>query len=673
LRNVNAPRRGGALRPLSSRLVAPVRVAARLLPLLLLLGYGAAFAGRALGRGLLAYDDHPGQLYRLHHAIERGLAPWHWNPGWWAGYAELQFYPPGFAYAGALLHRAAAGGLTPESAYQVLLWVTYLLPGVATYAFLARAGRGWLALPAAFVALTLSAQVRSGVEEGVRWGLVAARLGWGLLPLLGVALAPWIEGRGRPSRLAAPLLAAIGLTHPAHAPLGAAMVLLGAWCAPGPRPARLCTAARVLAIAAGLAAFWLVPLVARLPLASPLAWGDVSLGGQAARLLAYPLLVALAAGAALGWLELRGEVPPARLDRFVLGLAPVGVVLLLVDGALAALGILWLPPDRVADSAVLALLLAASTALALAAGRLSRVPSPVLGAVALAGALGLGGLALEPQRGEPALTVWPGPRQWPREEEIVRGTRLDALWQALRTAPPGRILFLRSGVPLEFRPEWWRPHSHLTALTPLRTGRDIVGGTFTHPSPVASYLYAGRAGGQPIGSLAEQLDGVSLLGRPLQQLGAADLGFLADRLRISAIVALEEDLDRLGALAASPDFSGPASIGPFRLYVSVVPRPAPEAVAPAELVLVLPDHGGGWAGAGVAYSPLWRARGAAGALRTRAGPDGILEIEALPGQGLWVGLTYRPGLPEWGGVAITALTLGAVAVASWRARRRAPR
>ena len=34
----------------------------------------------------------------------RGPAPWTWNPDWWTGYPELQFYPPGFAYAGAVLH-----------------------------------------------------------------------------------------------------------------------------------------------------------------------------------------------------------------------------------------------------------------------------------------------------------------------------------------------------------------------------------------------------------------------------------------------------------------------------------------------------------------------------------------------------------------------------------------
>ena len=142
------------------------------MPPLLLAVYAVAFGWWALGGGLLVFDDHPGQLYRLAHAITVGWVPWRFNPGWWAGYAELQYYPPGFACLGALIHLAAAGALA-------------LLRRVL--------GDPWLALPGAFVALTLSAGSRSGVEEGLRWGLIAARLGWGALPLLALCLLRWAE------------------------------------------------------------------------------------------------------------------------------------------------------------------------------------------------------------------------------------------------------------------------------------------------------------------------------------------------------------------------------------------------------------------------------------------------------------------------------------------------
>src|SRR5207245_1212706 len=167
----------------------------------------------------------------------------------------------GFSYAGAALHYASLGALDLSSTYQLLLWITFLLPGVSAYLLLARVlGNPWLALPGAFVAMTLSAGSRSGVEEGLRWGLVAARLGWSLLPLLGLSLIRWVDGRSRFPLLAPPLLAAVILLHPAHAPAAILLLVMGAWLGVGGRRARVRQGALVAALARSLAALWLLPL-----------------------------------------------------------------------------------------------------------------------------------------------------------------------------------------------------------------------------------------------------------------------------------------------------------------------------------------------------------------------------------------------------------------------------
>src|SRR5215470_4509831 len=93
--------------PKSSGSVVSGAVAA--LPAAALVAYAIAFATAALGHGVPAFDDHPGQLARLWHVATYGPAPWAWSPAWWAGYPELQFYPPAFAYAGVLLHRLSLG------------------------------------------------------------------------------------------------------------------------------------------------------------------------------------------------------------------------------------------------------------------------------------------------------------------------------------------------------------------------------------------------------------------------------------------------------------------------------------------------------------------------------------------------------------------------------------
>ncbi len=631
------------------------------LPPALLAAYAVAFGWRALGGGLLVVDDHPGQFYRLVHAITLGLAPWRLNPGWWAGYAELQYYPPGFAWLGALLHQAALGTLAPTSVYQTLLWLAWLLPGAAAYALLRRVlGDPWLALPGAFVALTLSAGCRSGVEEGLRWGLVAARLGWGVLPLLAWSLLRWAEGAARPPLTSAALVAAVTLLHPAHAPAAAAMVLLAALHAE-PRRRRLVEGGLILALGFGLAAVWLLPLVAHLNMALPLAWQDRSLAALAWRIVSQPVLVALALLGLTGWwLGSRGLAPGGR---WLLILAPTMAGAVTLDALVAApLGMAWLPADRLMDGLHLGLVLGGAAGFAAVASRVTRPVMPAVLALAVCVPLAWG-----PE--EPGLSLWPGARQWPKEQEVVRGLRVDALWDAIRSAPPGRVLFVRSGVPLDWRPEWWRPHTHITALTPLEGGRSMLGGTFTHPSPVAGLLYTGSAVNRPLTLLAEQRDGRSLFGRPLEQLDPDAFNRLAGRLGVSTVVALEEDARRSPFLTENPKLERRSRIGSFNVFITGEPRSEPTAAGPQRWRVDVPTaQAPGWLPVPIAYSPLWIARTGGTRLGVRADDLGLLEVELPPGA-TSVELEHRPGVAEWAGVGLSLLSLAVLALAAIPLRR----
>jgi hypothetical protein len=626
------------------------------LPLALLTAYGLAFAAAALGTALPAFDDHPGQLFRVWHVVRRGPAPWAWNPDWWAGYPELQFYPPGFAYAGALLHVSSLGAVSVEGAYVALLWLTYLAPGFTSFALLARVlGSGWAALPGAFVVLTLSAGISSGVEGGIHVGMVAARLGWAILPLLALTMVAWADGVARrPSLAASWLVAAIVLTHPAHLPAAAVIVLLAALARPS-RPFRVGQAMVTLLIAAGLTAFWTIPLLARLADTRALAWGELSTRVLGTLLLEHPLLVVLLVGAALA-----GAVAVSPAQRVLASFPWMMTLAVAADRWLAEpTGIRWLPADRIADGAWLAVALAAgSTAGRLiqrAAARLSGAGSRIrLGAepaLAVAAVLALAALSLVGN----SLLLWPRAKDWPTYAQTVRGLRLDDLWRAVRAAPPGRILFLRSGVPLVYGTQWWRPHTHITALTPLATGRAIVSGTFTHPSPVAAAVYRGDAGPGPITRLAEQLDGHEVFGRPLEALDAPTLDVLAERLGVVAIVALEDDAPRLRALDENPGLSHSGHIGPFILYMR---KEASTVLEHSEdRIVFIPGErrGVGWQPVGMAYYPLWRAQRASGALETRRGPLGDLEVK-LDGRREPIDLAYGPGAPELAGVGVSVAT-----------------
>jgi hypothetical protein len=640
------------------------------LPAVPLLVYGLAFAWKALGGGLLVFDDHPGQLYRIAHALTVGLAPWRLNPGWWAGYAELQFYPPGFSYAGAALHYASLGALDLSSTYQLLLWITFLLPGVSAYLLLARVlGSPWLALPGAFLALTLSAGSRSGVEEGMRWGLVAARLGWGVLPLLALSLHGWIDGK-RPPVAAPALLAAVILIHPAHAPAGVALVLLAAWHGPASRRARLGQAALLTAAALGLAAFWLLPLLAHLGMALPLAWSEASLATLARSLAERPLLITLTAASALASGMLRRSSASSGAGLWLSDLPPALALVIALDAAIAQpLGLRWLPADRLLDSFLLALILGASLALDCVHRCLPRLPAWSLAIASIA----LCSLLSSWNRPEPSLSLWPRswPNEWPKYDVVARGARVTELWEGLRETPAGRVLFVRSAVPLEHRPEWRRPHSHITALTSLRTGREILNGTFTHPSPIAGLVYTGSPANRPITRLVEQRDGVTLFGRPLAGLDAASFNELADRLRVSSVVALDEDQGRLSFVADNPAFTGPARIGPFLVFASRHARPTPAPSGPQLWRDTVPARDESWAPTGMAYSPLWQCRAGGRLLPVRRDALGLLEVGVPGGDATLVELAHVPGAAERSGLALSGATCLALLAVPFR--RRAPR
>jgi hypothetical protein len=628
-----------------------VRRAASLLPVLALLAYGLAFAARTLGVGPLAFDDHPGQLVRLIHALDDGPAPWAWHEGWWAGYPELQFYPPGWFYAGSVLSWLSFGTLAPAVIYQTLLWITWLAPGLGAFALLQRlVGSGWLALPGSVLVLTFTGDPgggsASGVEGGVHIGMVAARLAWALLPLLALSLMRWTKQPLRVPGAATLLLAAIFITHPSHAPAALAIVFGAAWISTSP-PRALARAAGAVAIALLLIAFWALPLVWRLSHTRALAWGDLSLWS-----FATPFGLVL-----LALIVLATPLTAARALAHALGL---GVLAVAIDAFVAEpLGIRVLPADRVADGVWMVALLTAGVGLGRAAALLRpRVPAPA-GVVLVLSALVVASWPTT------ALSLWPRAVDWPSLPALERGLRLDALWAALRAAPPGRVLFIRSSVPLVYGEAWSRPHSHVTALTPVRTDRGILGGTFTHGSPVAALLYRGDASPAPIERLAERFDGASLLGRPLEELDVSAVEHVRQRFRVSAIVALEDDAPKLAQVAESTRLRRVA-VPPFLVFV------AHDGAAPAQRqsrrrwnVTVATDD---WTSTGVTFYPLWSAEQDGRAVPVRRGDHGDLEVRPQrPGA---VQLRYGPGVVELVGLGVSLGAAAGVGGMAWRRRAR---
>jgi len=625
-----------------------------LAPLLLLLAFGVAFAANTFGGSMLGFDDHPGQLYRVWHVMTSGPAPWAWNRGWWAGYPELQFYPPGAAYLAALVAWPAQGVISVETAYLIVVWLSYLLPGVTTYVAVARlVGSGWLALPAGFVALTLDAGLASGVEGGVHIGMIGARLAWALLPVLLWALRPWIDDE-RPIPIGVPfIIAAIVLLHPAQLPAAVGLVVLAA-CVRPPRRVRALAALGTLASAAALSAFWTLPLLARLAETRALAWGTL---GIAEMTRPVPLVLLGVAVIGLSW---RVAVFPS--ERVALWWLPAAASITLIDRfLLEPLGVRFLPSDRVADGAWMALIVAASVSGARLAQRL---PATVPAAALTVAAVSL--LALLSVRGA-TLVLRPDAAPWPPLRSVERGLRLLDFWTALSRLPDGRALFVRSGVPLVHGTDWWRPHTHATALTPIASGRDIVHGTFTHPAPIAALVYRGDARRGAVRQLAEQLDGQTLFGEPLREMDPGRFAARAERLGIVAVVALEDDVTALAWLPERTAFRRRIALAPFAIFVRDNPVAVPVTADGHTWRITLAGEVGAWAPVRMAYYPLWRAEVDGERLERRRAEDGVLEVRLTrPLQ--TVALRYSAGVPEILGLAVTAAALVAWAAAVWKTR-----
>jgi hypothetical protein len=437
------------------------------------------------------------------------------------------------------------------------------------------------------------------------------------------------------------------------------MVLLAAACG-APRRRRLVEGLALVALGLGLAGVWLLPLLAHLDMTLPLAWQDRSLPVLGWRVISQPVLPVLALLGLIAW---RSSTPGREVrGRWLLAMAPLTIGLVLVDALVAEpLGAAWLPADRLVDGLHWALVLGGALGVAALGARLAR-PRVVV-PLALAACVPLAWGAYEP-----GLSPWPWAAQWPKEPEVTRGLRLDALWPALQAAPPGRILFVRSGVSLDWRPEWWRPHTHLTALTPIRTGRAIIGGTFTHPSPVAGLIYTGSAANRPLTLLAEQRDGRTLFGVPLESLGAETFDRLAARLGISTVVAMDEDAGVAPFLVSNPALRRSSRIGSFNVFVFRDSRAESTSIGPQRWRVPVPPDTSGWVGLAIAYSPLWVAR--AGGARIPARRDALGLLEVMPPAGTTtVELEHRAGAAEWAGVAVSLLSLAALGLLSVRRAR----
>jgi hypothetical protein len=142
--------------------------------------------------------------------------------------------------------------------------------------------------------------------------------------------------------------------------------------------------------------------------------------------------------------------------------------------------------------------------------------------------------------------------------------RLPELWAELKREPAGRVLVTSSQVHFHDTGEDWP--SYLMTTIPVWTGRETIGGTFHHWTPVAVTYWYGAERPAVMRELTHLLDDQRLFGRSWSQMDDAGLYEMCRRLDVTAILAADDDLNARAFLDRSPRFQSYWNNGKFFLY-----------------------------------------------------------------------------------------------------------
>ncbi len=645
-----------------------------------------------LGERLFAWGDHPGQFmrvwYPLTHAMpDSGYWLWgviSWNPTWYAGYPEIQFYPPGMTLAGIALHYLTLGQLGPERTYNLIPAIAFVLPLFTCYTFLryALAPLGRVPSACAGIAaglLAISLKPMWGGIDGVMIGLMGERLAFGVAPL--VLLAGWRFAESPTFThmgWAAALLAVLLLLHPFHAPaIVLAIVLYAAARVPWRELRhrgelaqhlwqRFGWLANWLLLAVALVAWWMVPLLAHYtPYAAALvrATTDQVITWFDAGRIEWLWLAAL-----MALMLLAHNQPRVTASVGVLAALPpllVGGILLNDQVLMARFNITVLDPIRFIAEYYLALVLLVGCAV-------GAITSPFLWRIRWLSALCTVIVIVTLQ---PYLeTAWQDlrshtaiPSSW-QLNHMLEHPAFEGYWDALRDDPRGgRILFASNYLRLPDNGAAVIPTT-INSMTPYFTGREIVGGTFSHWSPVARWLWVGDARATLLPAQVESSDGQQLFGKPWDALTDDELVANLIKLNVSTIVVGPNDQQAQARLTSSPHFTPYWHNSTFALFhLASGPETWITAVdADVELVARRPlrwtvqvhtSNPGATLLLKMTEYPLWQAHSNGISIPIHPTPEGLQEIVLPDGAPYQIDITFAPGGWEWSGLLIALAAL----------------
>jgi len=640
-------------------------------------------AGALLRDDVFILGDHAGHYWTLWYTLNVAVPQHHrlidWIPHWYAGYPERLFYPPGTMLVGWLLHLLTFGKLSTALIYQSILFLAYALPAFTFYYALRHLRFERRAALAAGI-FALGFPTFFDGAHAVVIGMTGSRLSFGLTALVLVWTIDFIETRRwRCAAFAAPTLALAILLHPYHS-LGL-MLALGLYVLVRRLafPRALLQVGSVVLLALALAAFWLMPLLAH---ASGAMIPHIrATFDQTLRLLSESFWSPYALLALVAITRMRHEADAARRAFLI--------VLIVLPILLAAIMLAWhalfierlhfysLDPVRLIGEFYLALVLLAALGLSALSEWFARLATPrmraslstlitLLVSIVLLIPFAQTSAHFARADGEPRFL-----------SQAIRDYRLDELWTTLRETP-GRVWFTSFYTRLTARGTEAFPTT-LATLTPLFTERQMMGGTFSHWSPIGALMWSGKLDPPVLWGLPEDQDDRALFGVPLEEISDTQVYDYCRFFNITTIVATINDFRTRAFLDASPYFESYYNNGYFFVYrVNDYANAWFEArnanvtlLAFDDTEIVLRVHTA-QADASVnvkVYAfPLWRARTETGQTLVITRDDlALMQIALPPGENYTVTLRYEEGIVEHVGTLISFFG-GILWVLLWRAR-----
>jgi hypothetical protein len=645
-------------------------------------------AGFLLRDDLYLYGDHPGQFYRLWQVLavvwpEEGRLIG-WSPHWYAGQPALQFYPPGFIFVGWLIWMASFQQLSMFFVYQTLVFTSYVLPAVGLYLLMAWGlGDRLAGLVAAWLAMTFPFPL--GGVQGIIIGMIAYQLAFGSTSLLILAGIWGMRAEKRKELLwliTGLILAGTILLHPFAAifPMGV-LALYALFWGKG-WPARLCWLVFVGLLALGLTAFWWLPLGTQLQFFVPVIEATLpQIRDHFGKMMWFSgtgwLLIAAFVGTFF-WPDHRRSLSLAILGG---GVGMVGFIFFNQMVLVERFNLFLFDSVRLIPAVTFAFFVG----LALGLSELAWLGSRLLrhwgwGALGLPLVFVVPWLIYSQVTEEYNFSEWmsqwqPVPNRTPLFlSEAEAKYDLPAVW-AVMADTPGRILFTSYYSLLFDVP------TSLKSATPYFTGGEIMGGTFTLRSPVASYMWTGQLKPPVLRDRIEAEDDKSLAGVSWQDMSDDFLLELVRRFNVTLIATTATDVHARAFLDASPSFNPIWSNHLFTFYDVAGYEPAwveaEGAIVTASQyertaieVQIADAQPGATLLVKVAHFPRWKAEIEERPWPVQTSDEGLMTVSLPPGSST-VRLRYEPDWPERLGTAMSIATiLGAAGLILWKRQKR---